>query len=237
MTVVEHLQELRRRLLISVVAFFVLAIVAYAFYTPILDFLTAPLEEGERIGNVTVEGLNVPGITTAFNMRIKVSMFAGLVLALPFILWQVWRFIVPGLEAREKRYALGFVLSAVVLFTFGAWLAFLVLPQAIGFLLGFAGPPLKPLIFIDQYLSFVIFMILAFGLSFQYPLLLLFLAGIGMLSSARLRSWRRYAFFLSFVLAAVATPSGDPLSMTLMAVPLYLLYEGTQLVVRFAMRR
>lgn len=237
MTVVEHLQELRYRLVFSGIAFIIAAIVAYVLYTPILDFLTHPLDEGERIGNVAVEGLNVGGITTAFTVRLKVSVAAGVVFALPVILWHIWRFVTPGLQPTEKRYAIPFVLSALGLFALGTWMAFVVLPQAIGFLLGFAGPPLKPLIFIDQYLSFVIFMVLAFGLSFEYPLLLIFLAAAGILTSRRLGSWRRYAFFAAFALAAVATPSGDPLSMTLMAVPLYGLYELSWLVIRFGMRK
>lgn len=237
MTVVEHLEELRHRLLVSVLAFFVASVVAYVFYTPLLEFLTHPLDEGGRIGGVKVENLNVGGIPTAFLVKLKVSIFAGFVFALPVILFQVWRFITPGLESREKRFAIPFVLGSLGLFLLGAFFAFLVLPQAIGFLLGFAREPLQPLIFVDQYLSFVTFMILAFGITFEFPLVLIFLAAAGIVSSARLRGWRRHAIFGSFVMAAVATPSQDPYSMVLMAVPLYVLFEASLLVIRFIMKK
>lgn len=237
MTVVEHLEELRYRLFIGILALVAGSIVAWILYPSFLSFLTRPLKRGQEIGGVRVEGLNVSGIVTAFNVRLKVSVFGGIVLSLPITLWQLWRFVTPGLRQKERRYAFAFVGSALALFGFGAYAAFIVLPEAIGFLLAFAKPPLQPLIFIDQYLGFVIFMILAFGISFEYPLLLVFLAGVGILSSRKLSSWRRHAFFLSFVVGAVATPSQDPLSMTLMAVPLYVLYEITLLVIRFAMRK
>lgn len=237
MTLVEHLQELRRRLVLSVIAVLVGTIVAWAFYSHILDFLTQPLEEGERIGNVRVGRLNVGGITTAFTVRLRVSFFGGIVAALPVMLWQVWRFVTPGLYPRERRYGMAFVVSALGLFAVGTYVAFALLPQAIGFLIGFAAPPLRPLIFVDQYLRFVIFMVLAFGVSFQFPLLLAMLAAVGVVTSRRMASWRRYAFFVAFVIGAVATPSVDPVSMILMAVPLYLLYEITYLVIRFVMRK
>lgn len=237
MTLVEHLDELRRRLIVCLVAFLLASILGYILYPRILDFLTHPLDEGGRIGGITVRDLFVPGITTAFTIRIKISVFAGVVFALPVILWQLWRFVTPGLMPREKRYAVPFVVSALGLFALGTWIAFLILPQAIGFLLGFIEGRLKPLIQIGEYLSFVIFMVLAFGLSFQFPLLLVFLAGVGIVTSRRLRSWRRYALFGSFLVGAVATPSQDPYSMALMAAPLYVLYEVSVLVVRFGLKR
>lgn len=237
MTVVEHLEELRDRIVRSFLAFLAGSVVAYIFYSTLLDLLVAPLDEGGRIGGVTVEGLNVGGITTAFLVRLKVSIFFGLVFALPVILWQIWRFIVPGLQQRERRFGIWFVVGSLGLFLLGAAVAFLVMPKAIGFLLAFARAPLKPLIFVDQYISFVSFMVIGFGLAFEFPLLLIMLAGLGVLSSRRLAGWRRQAAFGAFVVAAVATPSQDPYSMTLMAVPLYLLYEASLLVIRYAMRK
>jgi sec-independent protein translocase protein TatC len=237
MTVVEHLIELRHRLLVSVLAFILGSIIAYLFYNPIFDLLISPLDTAGRIGKVQVENLNVPGITTAFSLRLKVSIFGGLFIALPVILWQLWRFIVPGLTGRERSYGVWFVVISIGLFCIGAYFAFLVLPQAISFLLGFIGPSQKPLILVTEYFSFMSFMVLAFGLSFEFPLLLLMLAAIGILSSRRLSGWRRQAIFGSFIVGAVATPSQDPLSMTLLAVPLYVLYEGSILVIRFAMKK
>jgi sec-independent protein translocase protein TatC len=237
MTVVEHLDELRHRILVSFVAFLLGSIVAYIFYNPLFDLLTTPLDAAGKIGRIKVEDLNVPGITTAFSLRLKVSIFGGLFIALPVILWQVWRFIVPGLTGRERRYGVWFVVVSVGLFCLGAFFAFLVLPQAISFLLSFIGPGQKPLILVTDYFSFLSFMVLAFGLSFEFPLLLMFLGALGILSSRRLAGWRRQAIFLAFLVGAVATPSQDPLSMTLLAVPLYILYEASILVIRFAMRK
>lgn len=238
MTVVQHLAELRYRLVVSLVAFAVGSVVAYMLYNPILRVLTSPLEEGSRIGGVKVEGLNVPGIATAFVVRMKISAFAGIVFALPVLLWQLWRFVTPALGTGEKRYAVSFIGASLLLFAAGAWIAYAILPTAIGFLIGFArAPGLKPLIFIDQYLSFVILMVLVFGLSFEFPILLVFLAMVGVVSSERLRRWRRSAFFVSFVAGAILTPSGDPISMALLALPLYVLYELSLLVIRFGLKR
>lgn len=237
MTVVEHLEEFRSRIIKSFLAFAAGSAIAWTFYTTLLDLLTAPLDEGGRIGGVTVEGLNVGGIVTGFIVRLKVSVFFGLVFALPVILWQLWRFIVPGLKGNERKYGVFFVGGSLGLFGLGVFVAFLVLPKAIGFLLSFAQAPLKPLIFIDQYLSFVSFMVLAFGISFEFPLLLMFLAGMGMVTSKKLGGWRRQAAFGAAVVAAVATPSQDPYSMLLMAVPLYILYEVSILLIRFMMRK
>jgi len=235
MTVIEHLSELRYRLVVSVFAFLVGSIVAYFFYPQILDVLKLPLSEGGKISGVTVS-LSVRGVTSAFLVKIKVSLFAGFVFALPVILFQLWRFITPGLAQNEKRYAFPFVASSLLLFVAGAVVAYLTLPQALGFLLGFTNG-LKPVIFIDEYVGFVTFMVLAFGITFELPMLMVFLAMVGIVSSAWMRKHRRHAIVACFVIGAVATPSQDPYTNTLMAVPLYFMYEGALLVVRFAMKK
>jgi len=235
MTVIEHLSELRYRLVISVFAFLVGSIVAYFFYPQILDVLKLPLSEGGKISGVTVS-LSVRGVTSAFLVKIKVSLFAGFVFALPVILFQLWRFITPGLAQNEKRYAFPFVASSLLLFVAGAVVAYLTLPQALGFLLSFTNG-LKPVIFIDEYVGFVTFMVLAFGITFELPMLMVFLAMVGIVSSAWMRKHRRHAIVACFVIGAVATPSQDPYTNTLMAVPLYFMYEGALLVVRFAMKK
>ena len=176
-------------------------------------------------------------IVTAFVVRIKVSFFVGFIGALPVLLFQFWRFITPGLEPREKRYAIPFVGASLGLFALGTLFAFLVLPTGIRFLLTFASSPLEPLIRIDEYLSFLMFMILAFGVSFEFPLVLVFLAGVGIMPSARLRKYRRHAVMGAAIVGAVATPSQDPYSMVVMAVPLYILYEISILVIRYAMKK
>lgn len=238
MTIVEHLEELRTRILVSFASFVVGSIVAFVLYGRLFELLISPLDPAGRISGVVVKDLNVPGITTAFVLKLKVSIFFGLVFALPVILWQVWRFIVPGLQPRERRFGVWFVVASLGLFGLGAFFAFLVMPQAIGFLLSFAKiPHLRPLILVNEYISFVSFMVLAFGISFEFPLLLLFLAGLGVITSRRLASWRRQAVFGAAVVGAVATPSQDPYSMILLAAPLYILYEASILVIRFVMRK
>jgi len=236
MSVIEHLDELRFRLIVSIAAVVGGSIVAYILYPSILGILRAPLDEAGRIGDVTVTDLYLPGITTGFVLRIKVSAFAGIVFGLPVVLFQLWRFVTPGLEPQEKRYAIPFVASAVGLFALGAFVAFQIMPVGIEFLLGFVEPA-KPLIQLPEYLNFVILMILAFGISFEFPLLLVFLALAGVITSRTLATRRRLAVLMAFIVAAVATPSGDPLSQTVMALPLYILYEASILVIRFVLKR
>lgn len=238
MTVVEHIDEFRRRILISLAAFGVGMIAAYVVYRPILELLMHPLDEANRLGSVQVRDVFVPGVTGPFLLRLKVSAFAGLLFSLPVLLFQLWRFITPGLYPNEKRYAIPFVLASVTLFAFGAWFAFLILPTGVRFLLSFVEPGLQqPFITFQDYLSFIIFMILAFGITFEFPILLVFLSVAGIITSRRLRQWRRWAFLGVFIVAAVATPSQDPFSQIAMAAPLYLLYEGSILVIRFALKR
>lgn len=236
MTVIEHLEELRYRLIVSIAAVVVGSVVAYVSYRPLLDLLLAPLDAAGRIGGVQVENVYVGGIATGFTLRLKISAFAGLVFALPVVLFQVWRFITPGLEPRERKYSIPFVLSALALFGLGAWFAFMLMPVGIKFLLGFVEPA-QPLIQLSEYLNFVILMVLSFGISFEFPLVLVFLGAAGIVSSRALASKRRIAVFVAFLVAAIATPSADPLSQTMLAVPLYILYELSILVVRFVLKR
>lgn len=238
MSVLDHIEELRRRLFIVVLAWMVGGVIAYGFYNPIIAFLRLPLEEGGKIGKATVDDLYVSGITTAFFLRIKVAAFAGVALAWPIIFWQLWGFITPGLARRERRWAVGFVTASVVLFAMGAALSYAMLPVGINFLLRFAVEPgLTPLLQFADYITFVSLMILAFGVSFEFPLILVFLAGVGVITSETLKGKRRMAIVIVFVVAAVATPSGDPLSQTMLAVPLYLLYEASVLFIRVVMRK
>jgi sec-independent protein translocase protein TatC len=235
MTVVEHLEELRHRLFLCALAFFIGSVVAYIFYPHILTILTLPLKSGGRIAGIKVV-LSIQGVLTAFLVKIKISIFAGFMLALPVILWQLWRFITPGLAEGEKRYAIPFVLGSLALFASGAVVAYFVLPQALGFLLHFA-QGFQPIIFIDQYVSFVALMILAFALTFEIPLVLVLLGAAGAVSSAWLRAHRRHAIVLVVIIAAVATPSQDPYSNLLLAVPLYVMFEAAVLIIRFGLRK
>lgn len=238
MELIDHLEEFRRRVLISVGVWFLAALGAYIFYDPILDLIRLPIENGGRIGEVKVDQLYVPGIATAFVLRIKLAVVSGIILSSPVILWQIFGFVAPGLHRREKKIAIPFFLAAILLFAMGAGLAYLILPTAIEWLLGFVGQlEATPLIQFNEYVSFVTLMVLAFGLCFEVPLLIVALGAVGVVSSRQLRSKRAWAFLIAFVVGAVATPSGDPLSQTLMALPLYVLYEASILVIRFAFKK
>ena len=231
MPVVEHLTELRRRLVISVVAVAAGAIVAFAAYNRILDFLVEPYCKLDR---------RPPGACTlfitdpleGFATRIKVATYGGLMLASPVVLFQLWRFVTPGLNPKEKRYAVPFVLSSMVLFAVGVLLAKLTFPQALDFLVGVGGPNLQTIFSPAKYLRLIILMIVAFGVAFQFPVLLVFLQLAGALSSRKLSSFRRPAIVLIVVVAAVITPSQDPYSLLAMAGPMYLFYEISILIGR-----
>ena len=237
MTIVEHLDELRRRLIICGIAVGLGSIAGFVFYRRILDFLQQPYKDAIRtLPDTLTEDLIVTTPTEPFLAFLKIGLFSGLFIALPVILYQLWRFITPGLTRRERRLGIPFVLSSLVLFGAGTAFAFTILPRGLSFLFSFGGDNLVPLLTIDRYLSFLFFLILAFGLSFEMPLVLLFLAGIRVVTSAQLRRWRRYAALGTVIFAAVATPTQDPYTMLLMWVPLYLLYEGAILVARLFKR-
>lgn len=237
MTLVEHLEELRRRLVISAVAVALGSIAGFVLYRPILNFLQEPYRRAvASLPETITEKLIVTTPTEPFLAFLKIGLFAGLGLALPVILYQLWRFITPGLTKRERRLGIPFVLASLVLFAAGTAFAFAILPRGLAFLFSFGGDNLVPLLTIDRYLSFLFFLVLAFGISFEMPLVLLFLTGVRVISSAQLRSWRRYAALGTVIFAAVATPTQDPYTMLLMWVPLYLLYEGAILVARLFKR-
>ncbi|MFN2589141.1 MAG: twin-arginine translocase subunit TatC, partial [Actinomycetota bacterium] len=172
-----------------------------------------------------------------FLVKLKVAAFLGLAMALPIVLYQLWMFVVPGLTRRERRYALPFVLSSLVLFGLGGWFAIQTLPRGLNFLLGFAGSNrVLLLLTFDKYLGFVMLMILAFGVSFEFPVVLISLTSAGVLSSEQLRQWRRYVILGIAVFAAVITPSADWFTMTAMMVPLIGFYELSILVSRLLKR-
>jgi sec-independent protein translocase protein TatC len=243
MTVVEHLDELRRRLIISLAAVGVASVVGFVFYRRIFEWLLDPyrtavqsLPARARPPGALGESLVATSPTEPFLTFIKIGLFSGLLIALPILLYQLWRFITPGLTSRERRLGIPFVLASVVLFAGGTVFAFFVAPRGLAFLFSFGGESLVPLLTVDRYLSFLIFLILAFGLSFELPLVLIFLAAARVVSTPQLRRWRRAAYLGTAVFAAVATPTQDPYTMLLMWVPLLLLYEGAILVARLLKR-
>ena len=230
MTVVEHLGELRRRLVISMVAVVLGGAVAFVFYNPILDFLTDPYCDLASAPDPCTLFIQDP--LEGFATRLKVATYGGLLLASPVVLWQIWRFITPGLHSKEKRYAIPFIVTSVALFLLGSALALATFPRALDFLIAVGGEDLEPIFSPSKYLGLVMLMMIAFGLAFEFPVLLVFLELAGVVPSRRLRRWRRGAIVAIVAGAAVITPSQDPWSLLAMAVPMYLFYEGAIVVGR-----
>src|SRR6266508_3033468 len=221
MTLVEHLEELRRRLFLALGAIGLGSVIGWFLYGPVLQLLQNPYcdtIETLPAGNRPPTGCKV--------------VFLGLYIALPIVLWQLWACVVPGLTRRERRLAVPFVASSVVLFALGAVIAYFTLPKGLGFLLGFAGSGFVPLLTGDRFLGFVMLLALSFGISFEFPVVLIFLSIVGVISSQQLRQWRRGAILFIAIFAAVITPSSDPYTMTAMMVPMVLFYEGAIIVAR-----
>ncbi|MDQ6726090.1 MAG: twin-arginine translocase subunit TatC [Actinomycetota bacterium] len=227
MPLVEHLSELRRRLIISIVALVVGGIVGFVIYNHVLNFLITPYREVTHKNQfVFFDPLE------AFATRLKVSAWTGVFLASPVVLWQLWRFITPGLHKKEKRYAIPFIVASILLFMLGAVVALITFKPALRFLIGVGGNNLTPLFSASKYLSLVILMIIAFGIAFEFPIVLVFLELAGVVTSRRLRKWRRPAIVIIVTVAAVITPSQDPYSLFAMAVPMYIFYEASILIGR-----
>jgi sec-independent protein translocase protein TatC len=226
MTLAEHLSELRSRLIKSALALAVGMALAFAFYQPVFDFVTHPycqLEASHRLTGGPRCLLTFTGITGAFSIQLRVAMIVGTIVSAPIWLYQLWAFVTPGLHRRERRWALTFAGISTVLFAGGSAFGYYSLNKALQFLLSF-GSGLTPVIAIDRYLSFVTNLLLIFGASFEFPLLLILLNLAGIVSADRLRTAWRSIIFGIFLFAAVATPSQDPLTMSLMALPMTVLY-------------
>jgi sec-independent protein translocase protein TatC len=234
MTIIEHLDELRTRIIRMLLGFAVAVVVAWFLYNPIISFLTLPLGHLPNVAPLVSKHhqLLVYGPADPLFIRIKIVAFAAVAIDLPVILWEVWRFIAPGLYAKEKRYAIPFVTGAMALFSGGVALAIVTLPAALGLLTRFSGSQIQLLPSANEYISFVILLMIAFGVAFEFPLLLISLSLVGVLSSKRLRKWRRPAWVVLLVIAGFLTPTQDPITQVLLAVPLAILYEVTIWVTR-----
>jgi sec-independent protein translocase protein TatC len=231
MTVVEHLSELRSRIMVSLISFVAVSTAAFFFYEPLLRLLTEPLCEVPRrlLGPAGCQ-LNVLGLTEGFQFRLKLTALAGIALTSPVWIYEIYAFIVPALTPKEKRYSIPFVLSSVTLFAIGSVFAYLTLPKGVEFLIRLGGEGLNPFFTAEKYLNFVGLVLLAFGVTFQLPLVLIFLGLVGAISVEQLRRNRKVALVAIFALAAIVTPSQDPYTMSILAIPLYGLYEVTILV-------
>lgn len=232
----EHLKELRYRIIVSALGVLAGAIVAFVFRHDILNFITKPychLPQAKVL--TTTNGsctLVISGVLDAFTLSLKISINVGIIATAPIWLWQLWRFVTPGLRSKERKYVLSFVTASTLLFAAGAAVAYITLPKGLQFLLGIAGHTFTPLIQADKYISFLLAMILIFGLAFEFPLLVVMLNVVGVASAKKLQSIRRPVIFGVFVFAAVATPSQDPYTMTALAIPMCILYEVAILIAR-----
>lgn len=229
MTLTEHLGELRRRLVISVAAFAACAIVAYVFYPQILTFLKDPYCRSFPKSC----SLYVTGPLDPFGIRLDVTGYGGIVLAAPVIVFQLWRFITPGLKANEKKYALPFSFAVAGLFLLGSYVAWLTFPHALGFLHAVGGPGIVDIFSPSRYLTLILALMAIFGLTFEFPVVLVGLELAHVISTAQLRRWRRAAIVVIVIVSAVITPSSDPFSMLAMAIPMLVFYELSIIIGKF----
>ncbi|MGZ6143862.1 MAG: twin-arginine translocase subunit TatC [Myxococcales bacterium] len=219
----EHLLELRQRLKWAVIWLMLGFCASYYWSQQIFHFMMLPvfaaLPEGEK-------ALHFSSSIEPFMIYLKVGLYAGLFVASPMIFWQIWLFIAPGLYRRERRKIAPFVAAATLFFVGGAVFCYkVILPPAFQFLINSAGPDIKPVLMMDDQLSLVMMMILAFGIIFELPLILTLLAMIGIVDHKFLSKYRRHAIVVNVIVAAVVTPTGDPFNLALMAVPMLLCYE------------
>ncbi|HLC22087.1 MAG TPA: twin-arginine translocase subunit TatC [Candidatus Methylomirabilis sp.] len=249
MSFFSHLEELRKRILIVLVAIGIGFILTFSFSETILRFLKRPLTTDLVFSRAYpfLRSTPRPGAPVdliflapaeAFWMHMKIAMLTGLMLVLPVVLYQIWKFIAPGLLPSEKRYALPFVVLATVFFFFGlAFCFYFVLPFALNFLLTYKTENLKPMISIGNYVDFTSKFLLAFGLIFELPLIIGVAAKMGLVTPQWLSKNRKYAILVNFAIAAILTPTPDIFNQTLMALPMCLLYEVGIMAARILARK
>ncbi len=232
--ITSHLQELRKRLIVSFIAIGVGFVLCYSFADSIFNILAAPLLKVMPQGG----SLIFISVAEAFFTYMKVAFIASVILTSPFILYQIWAFVAPGLYQKEKKYVVPFVLGGSLFFAIGVLFGYFVaIPVGFKFLLGYATDVIKPMPSMKEYLSFSIKFLLAFGLVFEFPVVLVLLAKIGIIDAKMLARQRKYAILLIFIIAAAVTPSPDLISQVVMALPLMALYELSILLSRIFGRK
>lgn len=241
MTLTQHLAELRTRIIRSLLAVLVGIIVILAAYDQVLGFLLQPYRDlcMRRPDFCSVSGGSVFSLAplAGFSTRLSIATYGGIIIALPVIMWQVWRFVVPALHAKEKKYAIPFVFSSVSLFLLGAYIAYWTLEKALEFLIAWSGEDVQAAYAVDAYVRLVGLMIAAFGIAFEFPVLLVALQLVGVLTPQTLLKGWRYALLACFLIAAVITPSGDPYSMLALALPMSFFYLVSILIGYLVQRR
>ena len=226
MTLTEHLAELRVRIIRSALAVAIGMVLIIAFYDQVLDFLLRPYVDlcERKPRDFCDPNLFIFSPTEGLATRVRVGLYGGIVAALPVLLWQIWRFIVPALNQKEKKWAVPIVLVSVVLFLVGGALAYYSIGQALEFLIGWAGADVGQVFSVQSYVSLIGLMIFAFGLGFMLPVFVFGLQALGVVTPRRLVASWRIAIVVIAVIAAVITPSGDPVTMALLGVPMMALY-------------
>lgn len=234
MTWAGHLAELRRRLIISILTVGAGGISAFVLYPSILAFFVSPYCHIVPAGQHCA--LYVTGPLDGISIRFRIAAWGGVVLALPVLLWQLWRFVTPGLHRHERRYAIPFVAASLVFFGLGGALAWTTFPHALRWLSSVGGPTLQSIYDPAAYLRLIVLLIVVFGVTFELPVLLVALQAAGVVRPATLAARRRWAIVAVFAFSAVATPSSDPFSMLVLALPLCVFYELAILVGRLLRR-
>jgi len=241
MTLFEHLRELRYRLIVSALAIIVGMIVAWFFRYDLMDILQRPYFQAidalkAKNPDATTLLVNI-NLTSPLTLALKVSALAGLLITAPFWLYQLWAFIVPGLLAKEKKWALIFIGAATPMFVGGVIVGYIVLPKAITVLLSFTQSGVSNLQDINAYLSFLLRLMLVFGIAFLIPLVVLMLNIVGVIKAKQLAKYRSLVIFGTFVFGAVATPSTDPFSMLALALPMTVLFLAAEVIAHILDRR
>jgi sec-independent protein translocase protein TatC len=240
MALAEHLRELRRRLFICILAIFIGFVVGWTFYADISKLLTDPytstVQKLAREQGISSEAV-IQGVGTPFILQAKVALVSGIVLASPVWLYEIWAFIVPGLHRNERKWTLVFVAIAGPLFAAGVVLGYVVLPKGLAVLIGFTPDQVTNLVDLNGYLTFVIRILLVFGIAFEIPLFVVLLNLAGVVRGRHLAKWRSWIIFGTFVFAAVATPSTDPITMLVLAVPMVILFLLSEVIAHLVDRR
>ncbi|HET7327357.1 MAG TPA: twin-arginine translocase subunit TatC [Nocardioidaceae bacterium] len=240
MSLIEHLRELRNRLFKSVLAIIVGLVVGWIFYDQLFDLLQEPFASSvadlaeDRELNAR---LTLGGVATPFTLQVKIALVAGIVLASPVWLYQIWAFVAPGLHSSEKKYGLAFIAVSSPFFLAGIGLGYLVLPKSIEILISFTPGDVSNLVEVDGYLTFVLRMLLVFGIALEIPLFVVLLNLAGVVSAASLSRARAWIVLGVFVFAAIATPSTDPITMLFLAVPMTVLFLASEVIARLVDHR
>ena len=237
MSITEHLEELRRVLAISLIAWVVATAIAFIFHTQLLALLLHPLDTTLAGQNTLMQHAIFTSPVEGFTIPLKVAGAGGFILALPIVLWQVWTFVSPGLKVNERKFVGPFVASALLLFAAGAAFAYFVMPIGLRFLTSFLGSDVQYFPDINQYLSFFVFLILVFAVTFELPLVIVLLGAMRIVSSSWLRARRKGAWVVIILAAILITPGADPFTPTALAIPLLLLFEAAILVLDKALKR